>query len=93
MLIAVVLLLFRLEDKRELYEEFKSQWSGLRGFNWQHFMSYIMLYLTELSCHTTTFAIFYYVNKCQSGAYSPTLFSSGGKDIVSPPIKYEGIFF
>ena len=56
-------------------------------------MSYKMFHLTELSCHTITFAIFCYVNKCQSGAYSPTLFSSGGKGTVSPLIKYGGIFF
>ena len=33
MLITVVLFLFEHEDKKELHEEIKSQWSDLRGFN------------------------------------------------------------
>ena len=33
MLITIVLMLFKLEDKKELYEEAKSQWSALSGFN------------------------------------------------------------
>ena len=33
MLITIVLLLFKLEDKKELHEEVKSQWSAIRDFN------------------------------------------------------------
>ena len=33
MLITVVLLLLKLEDKKELHKEVKSQWGALRGFN------------------------------------------------------------
>ena len=33
MLITVILLLFKFEDKKGLYGEVKSQWSALKGFN------------------------------------------------------------
>ena len=58
MLITAVSLLFKVEDKIELQKEVKSQWSALRGFNWQHFNSYIMLQSTDLLCETIFFAKF-----------------------------------
>ena len=32
LIITVVLLIFKLEDKKELHEKVKLQWSALRGF-------------------------------------------------------------
>ena len=58
MLITVVLLLFKPEDKNELHEEVKSQWSAIRGFKWQHSKSYIMPQPTDQFCHTILFAKF-----------------------------------
>ena len=37
------LLLFKTEDKEELPQEVKSQWSAQTGFNPQHSKSYIMI--------------------------------------------------
>ena len=48
----VLLLLFLLEDQKELHEEVRSWWSAQRGLNWQHSSSYIMPQLTDLFCHT-----------------------------------------
>ena len=51
--------------KKERQEEVnKSQWSALRGFNWQHSKSYdIMPQPTDLFCHTIFFVKF---NICTS---------------------------
>ena len=79
MLITVVLLLFKLEGKKELHEEVKSQWSTLRSFNWQHSKSYIMPQPTDLFCNTilcaksimlTSFSQHFLANI--EGAYTPT---------------------
>ena len=79
MLITVVLLLFKLEGKKELHEEVKSQWSTLRSFNWQHSKSYIMPQPTDLFCHTVLFAKFNMLTNFSphflvniEGAYIPT---------------------
>ena len=58
MLITVVLLLFELENKKELDEEIKSQWSALRCYKWQHSNYYIMPQPTDLFCHANFFAKF-----------------------------------
>ena len=86
MLITIVLMLFKHEDKKELYEEVKSQWSALRGFNWQHSKSYIIPQPIDLFCHTTLLAKFnmltsfrpYFLANIE-GAYTPTWFSSGAR--------------
>ena len=79
MLITVVLMLFKLEDKKELHEELKSQWSVLKGFNQQHSKSYIIPQPTDLFCHTillakfnmlTSFSLHFLANI--EGAYTPT---------------------
>ena len=49
---------FKLEDKKELHEEVKSQWSALRVFNWQHSKSHIIPQPTDLFCHTILLAEF-----------------------------------
>ena len=84
MLITVVLLLFKLEYKKELNEEVKSQWSSLRGFNRQHSKFYIMPQPTNLFSCKILLAKF---NKLTSlspyflgttkGPYTPTGLSSG----------------
>ena len=58
MLITIVLMLFKLEDKKELYEEVKSQWSALSGFNWQHSKSYIIPQPADLFCNKILLAKF-----------------------------------
>ena len=50
-LITVALLLFKLEDKKELHEE----------VNWQHSKFYIMPQATEPFCHTILFCQIQYV--------------------------------
>ena len=55
-LITVVSLLFKLEDKRGLHEEFKPQWSARKLLNWQHCNSYIMPQPNDLFCHTILLA-------------------------------------
>ena len=67
MLLTVVLLLFKLENKKELQEEFnRSQWSALRGFNWQHSKPYRKPQPTDLFCHAVSFCQIQYVNKLKS---------------------------
>ena len=68
-------------------------------FKWQHSKSYVMPQPTDLFCHTIFFAKFsiltnFSLQICANieGTYTPTLFSSGAKGIVSP-IKYRMIFF
>ena len=87
MLTTVVLLLFKLENKKELHEEVnKSQWSALRGMNWQHSKSYIMLEPTDLFSHTIFFAKFNMLTSLSlhflvniEGAYTFICFSSGAR--------------
>ena len=63
-LVTVVLLLFKLENKKGLHKEVnKCQWSALRVFNWQDSKSYIMPQPTDLFCHTVSFTKFNIVNK------------------------------
>ena len=98
MLIIAVLMLSKLEDKKELHKEVKSQWSALRGFNWQHSKFYIIPQSTDLFCHTilltklnmlTSFSPHFLANI--ERAYTPTWFSSGAS-IVSPPKNMVGPF-
>ena len=87
MLITVVLLLFKLENKKELHEDVnKSQWSALKGFNWQHSKSYIMSQPTDVLSHAisfgkfnmlTSFSVHFLANI--EGVYTPTWFSSGAR--------------
>ena len=86
MLIAVVLMLFKLEDKNELREDVKYQWSALSDFNWQHSKSYIIPQPADLFCHTillvnfnmlTSFSPHFVANIEE--AYTATWFSSGAR--------------
>ena len=79
-------MLFRDEDKKELHEEVKSQWSALRGFNWQHSKSYIIPTPADLFCHRnllakfnilTSFKMHFHANI--EGGCTPTWFSSGAR--------------
>ena len=54
MSITVILLLFKLEEKKIAL----SQWSTLRRFNWEHSNSYTIRKLTDLFCLTILFAKF-----------------------------------
>ena len=72
-------MLFQLEDKKELHEELKSQWSVLKGFTWQHSKYYTIPQPTDLFCHTilwakfnmlTSFSLHFLANI--EGAYTPT---------------------
>ena len=100
MLITVVLLLFKLEHKKELHEEVnKSQWSAPRGFNWQHSKSYIMLEPTDLFCHTIFFSIFNMLTSLSLqfllniyGAYTLIWFSSGVWALVSAHKVWRDLF-
>ena len=83
MLITVVLFLFENEDKKELHEEVKSQWSSLRGFQSK---SYTMPQATDLFCHIILLAKFNMLISFSphflaniEGAYTPTGFSSGAR--------------
>ena len=90
MLFSAVLMLFELEDKKMLYEEGKSQWSALRGFNWQHFKSYIIPQPTDLFRHTILLAKFNILTtfpcKYWGSIYSHMIFQ-WSKGIVAPPKK------
>ena len=94
MLITVVLMLFKDEDKKELRGAVKSQWSALRGFNCQHSNSYIIPQPTDLFCHRivlaklnilTSFSLHFLPNI--EGAYTPHMIFQWRKGIVSPPQK------
>ena len=59
MLISVVLLLFKVEDKkRAWWGGYKFQGSALRSFNWQHCNSYVLCKPTDLFCDAILFAKF-----------------------------------
>ena len=93
MLITIVLLLFKLEDKkRASWGGYKSQWSALRVFNWQHSNSYIMLNPTDLFCHIVLFAKFNMLASCHLHFLANIDFPVEQGHSVSP-IKYGGIFF
>ena len=80
MLITVVLLLFKLEDKNSLMRRL---WSILRGANSEHSNSYIMRKLTDLFCLAILLAKFnmlasftlYFLANIEG--CTPTLFSNG----------------
>ena len=97
--ITVVSLLFKLEDKKEFHEEIKSQWSTLRGFNWQHSKSHIIPQPSDLFCHTilltkfnmlTSFSPHFVANI--ERAYTPAGFSIGARAQCLPPKNMEGLF-
>ena len=94
MLINVALLLFKLEDKKELHEEVTPEWSAIRGFKWQYSKSYIIPQTTNLFCHKilffefnilTSFSPHFFANI--EGAYTPTWFSSGARGYSVFPHK------
>ena len=100
MLIIVVLMLFKLEDKKQLLEEVKSQWSALRGFNWQHSKSYIIPQPTDLFCRRiflpkfnmlTSFSPHFFTNI--EAAYTPHMIFQWSKGIVAPPKNMERLFY
>ena len=98
-LITIVLLVFKLEDKKDLHEQVNSQWSALRGFNWQHSKSYVMPQPTDLFCHTIFLAKFNMLMSFSphflanmEGSYTPTWFSSGARAYHLHPKSTEGTF-
>ena len=99
MLITVVFSLFKLEDKKELHEQVKSQWIALRGFNWQHSKSYIMPKPTDLLRHSILFAKFNMLTRVFSGflanidgEYTPHDFLAEQGHSVSPDKVARGLF-
>ena len=87
LLMAIVLLLFKMENKKELHEEVnKFQWSALVLFKSKHSKSNVMPQPIDLFCHTIVFAKFsmltsFSLHFCANmeGAYTPTVFSSGAR--------------
>ena len=75
-------MLFKLENKKGSHEAVNSQWSALRGFNWQHPQP------TDLFCHTVLFAKFIMLTSFSSHFYwnsiYPHLFFQWSKGNVSP---------
>ena len=97
MLITVALLLFKLEDKKWAWGGgFKSQWSALRGFNWQRSNSYIMPKHADLFCHTILFAKFNMLASFNLHFFeilrTPTWFSSGAKACIFPHNVWRDLF-
>ena len=79
------LLLFKHENKKELREEFNSQWNSLRDSNWQHSKTYIMPQPTDLFCHAIILAKFnmlcfnLHLPANIEGSHIPTWLSSGAR--------------
>ena len=85
-------MLFKLKDKKELYEEVKSQWSA---------KCYIMLQANDLFCHTIFFAklnmlasfnLHFRADLREGGSIYPHMIFQWSKGIVSPPRCMEESF-
>ena len=71
MLIAVILLPFKLEDKEKPHEEVASHWAALRDFNCKHSNSYIMPQFTDQQTSLT------------NRLYGPTINNGSYSNIVN----------
>ena len=100
LLIAVLLLLFRLEGKKELHWDVNSWGLAQRGFNRQRFNSSLMPQPSDLFSATILFfAKFNMLTKLNPLLHEywvntwPHIIFQWNKGIVSPPIKYGGDLF